>query len=129
MRSLPLRHSLLPFLVVLALCTPEGVARAQATSGSIGVGAVILAPAPGGVAGPLHLQPAMDGKELAIRGEPANPRMPTTIFLRAQLAGASPGARTFIGQSIVAGREARVRVPGDARHPDVQLERLILAGT
>ncbi|HEX5970483.1 MAG TPA: hypothetical protein VFY85_01070 [Gemmatimonadaceae bacterium] len=124
-----LRHSLLPLIALLALCIAGDEARAQATSGSIGIGAIILAPAPGALAGPLQLQLGQDGTELAIRGEPANPGAPTMLFLRAQRPGGSPAVRTFIGQSMVAGRAVHVRVPDAARSVGVRLERLILAGT
>jgi hypothetical protein len=114
---------------VFALCGLADDAHAQSESGSIAVGAVILATAPGTRSGPLHVQLGRDGKELSIRGEPTNVGSPTTIFVRVDVPSSSRAERRFVGRRVATGEELRVRLPDSARGAGVHLERLILAGT
>jgi hypothetical protein len=114
---------------MLALCSLAGDAHAQSESGSIAVGAVILATAPGTRSGPLHVQLERDGNELSIRGESTNVGTPTTIFVRVDVPSSSPAERRFVGRRAATGGEVRVRLPDSARDTGVRLERLILAGT
>lgn len=129
LRSASLRRSILPLVTVLAVCGLGVDAHAQSESGSIAVGAVILATAPGALSSPLRLQLGRDGTELSIRGEPTKAGTPATVFVRIRLPNSSPAERRFIGRSVATGVEVRMRLPDAARNADVHLEQLILAGT
>jgi hypothetical protein len=129
LRTASLRRSILPLVTVLAFCGLGVDAHAQSESGSIAVGAVILATAPGARSSPLRLRLVRDGTELSIRGEPTNAGTPTTIFVRVRLPSSSPAERRFIGRSVAKDVEVRMRLPDAARNAGVHLEQLIVAGT
>jgi hypothetical protein len=118
-----------PLAAVLALCATAGEARAQSGSGSITVGATILATPPGALSAPLDVELGADGRDLYLRGAPASVAMPTTIFLRVQLTSSSQADLRYIGHRLTADADVRVRLPDAARDSGVHLERLILAGT